>query len=326
MDSFFVDSSVVRERVDLSGEKLLFLAGPTAAGKTALAVELVERFPFEIISVDSAQVYRGMDIGTAKPDAETLRRAPHRLIDFLDPAEPYSAARFRSDAEREIEEIRIRGKIPLLVGGTMLYFRALQFGLSRLPESDMEVRLDLEKRSKNNGLESLYNHLCEIDPVAAERINRNDPQRIIRALEVYEISGVPMSQLQQQEQAAPLPPESVQMVAIAPQERSILHQRIERRLLEMVEQGLIEEVEQLKKREDLSLDTPSIRSVGYRQVWEYLDGRLSREEMVERAVVATRQLAKRQLTWLRNWPSAVEWLEPGVADSAENIFNNLRDK
>ncbi len=304
---------------------MLFLTGPTAAGKTALAVELVEKYPFEIVSVDSALVYRGMDIGTAKPDAEILRRAPHRLIDILDPAEPYSAARFCNDAAREIEEIRNNGNIPLLVGGTMLYFKALQFGLSTLPESDSEVRSTLEYGLKNNGLEYLYDLLVKVDPVAAERINRNDPQRIMRALEVYEISGVPMTTLQEQEKRRGLDADSLLMVAISPDDRSVLHQRIERRLLDMVDGGFIEEVEGLKLRVDLSPDIPSMRAVGYRQVWDYLDGGIDREEMIFRATVATRQLAKRQLTWLRNWPAPVQWMEPGESGAAERILKNMID-
>ncbi len=309
-----------------SAEPLVFLAGPTAAGKTDLAVELVENYPFEIISVDSALVYRGMDIGTAKPDREILERAPHRLIDIVDPAEPYSVARFRDDAMLEIEKIRANGNIPLLVGGTMLYFRALQFGLSVLPESESSVRIDIEKEIKDKGIENIHNQLSEIDPVAAERINRNDPQRIIRALEVYRISGVPMSELQRQEQREGLNPESLLMVAISPDDRALLHQRIEQRLSIMMKSGFIEEVEGLKKRGDLSLNTPSMRSVGYRQVWEYLDGAMDREEMLYRAVVATRQLAKRQLTWLRNWPTEIKWMEPGGDGMAEHIFNNIRNK
>lgn len=307
-------------------EPLVFLAGPTAAGKTDLAVELVENYPFEIISVDSALVYRGMDIGTAKPEREILERAPHRLIDIVDPAEPYSVARFRDDALQEIDEIRANGNIPLLVGGTMLYFRALQFGLSVLPESESLVRSEIEKEIKDSGIEKVHDQLSDVDPVAAKRINRNDPQRIIRALEVYRISGVPMSELQQQEKRDGLNPDSMLMVAISPDDRSILHQRIEQRLSIMMSSGFIEEVEGLKKRGDLSLDTPSMRSVGYRQVWEYLDGETDREEMIYRAVVATRQLAKRQLTWLRNWPTDITWMEPGGNGMAEHIFNNIRNK
>ncbi len=311
MDSSCVDS------------RLLFLTGPTAAGKTALAVELVERYPFEIISVDSALVYRGMDIGTAKPDRETLQRAPHRLIDMVDPTEPYSAARFREDALREIEEIRANGNIPLLVGGTMLYYRALQFGLSTLPESDPEVRQQLEQQRQADGLEPLFLRLKQVDPLAAERINANDPQRILRALEVYEMTGSPITTLQQQQKAEEIPAEQITMVAISPQDRSVLHQRIEQRFQIMLDEGFIEEVEQLRQQWDLNPDLPSMRSVGYRQVWECLEGKLGQEEMVYRATVATRQLAKRQLTWLRNWPTAVEWMEPNTADAADQISKKI---
>jgi len=308
MGSFCVDSN-----------QLLFLTGPTAAGKTALAVELVECYPFEIISVDSALVYKGMDIGTAKPDAETLQRAPHRLIDIMDPAEAYSAARFRSDALREIEDVRANGNIPLLVGGTMLYYRALQFGLSTLPESDPVVRQQLEAQRQQQGLATLYQKLQQVDPLAAERINANDPQRILRALEVYEMTGTPITTLQQQQKAEAMPEEQVSMVAISPQDRSVLHQRIEQRFEIMIDEGFIEEVEALKQRGDLNPEMPSMRSVGYRQVWEYLDGKLDREEMIYRATVATRQLAKRQLTWLRNWPTSVEWMEPSEPKSVDWI-------
>lgn len=309
MDSSCVDSN-----------RLLFLTGPTAAGKTALAVELVERYPFEIISVDSALVYRGMDIGTAKPDAETLQRAPHRLIDIVEPSEPYSAARFRTDALREIEAIRANGNIPLLVGGTMLYYRALQFGLSTLPESDPAVRKELEQQRQQEGLEPLYQQLQQVDPQAAERINANDPQRILRALEVYRMSGTPISVLQAQQRAEAMAEEQVTMVAISPEDRSVLHQRIEQRFEMMLNEGFIEEVEQLKARGDLSADLPSMRSVGYRQVWEYLEGELEREEMAYRATVATRQLAKRQLTWLRNWPTPVHWIEPQQSNSLDTVM------
>ncbi len=310
-DSFYVDN------------RLLFLTGPTAAGKTALAVELVERYPFEIISVDSALVYRGMDIGTAKPDAETLQRAPHRLIDIIDPSEAYSAAQFREDALREIAAIRANGKIPLLVGGTMLYYRALQFGLSTLPESDPELRNRLEQQRLQDGLEPLYQQLQQVDPVAAERINANDPQRILRALEVYEMTGVPITTLQQQQKADEIPAEQITLVAINPQDRSLLHQRIEQRFEIMLQQGFIEEVEQLRARGDLNPDLPSMRSVGYRQAWEYLEGKLDREEMIYRATVATRQLAKRQLTWLRNWPTTVEWMEPDTPNAATKLAETV---
>ena len=306
-----------------AGNKLLFLTGPTAAGKTSLAVELAEQYPFEIISVDSALVYKGMDIGTAKPDAETLKRAPHRLIDLVDPAEAYSAARFREDALREIKEIQANGKIPLLVGGTMLYYRALQFGLSTLPESDPEVRQQLETARQHEGLEPLYRRLQQVDPLAAERINANDPQRILRALEVYEMTGTPITILQQQQQATAMPEDQVAMIVIAPEDRTVLHHRIEQRLEIMMREGFIDEVRGLWGRGDLTEDLPSMRSVGYRQVWEYLEGRYDYDEMCYRALVATRQLAKRQLTWLRNWPITVQWMEPDAPDAVAQVHQLL---
>ena len=290
------------------GDKTILLAGPTAAGKTDLAVELAENHNYEIISVDSALIYRGMDIGTAKPDRDILQRAPHRLIDIVDPVESYSAASFCKDALREMEDIRSRGSVPLLVGGTMLYFKALQFGLSTLPKSDPVIRDSLDDEITEYGLDTLYQRLAKVDPLAAERISSNDPQRIMRALEVYELSGIAITTLQKNEKRAGLPAESVKMVAIAPEDRSVLHHRIEQRLTIMLKEGFIDEVKALRERGDLSLDTPSMRSVGYRQIWQYLDGELEMEEMMFRSLVATRQLAKRQLTWLRNWQSEIEWL------------------
>jgi tRNA dimethylallyltransferase len=273
--------------------------GPTASGKTDLAVELVRRLPVEIISVDSAMVFRGMDIGTAKPDTQTLTEAPHRLIDILDPAEAYSAARFREDALQHMAEITAAGKIPLLVGGTMLYYRALQQGLATLPEADPAVRARLEAEAQEKGWQALHDRLARVDPPSAERIHPNDPQRLQRALEVYELSGQPLSELWRQQQGNALPYRLVKLV-VAPDDRADLHERIALRFELMLQQGLIEEVEALYRRGDLSPDLPSIRCVGYRQVWQYLAGELSREGMSERGIVATRQLAKRQFTWLRS--------------------------
>ncbi len=292
------------------------LMGPTASGKTDLAVKLVERLPFEIISVDSALVYRGMDIGTAKPDAAILARAPHRLIDILDPAEAYSASRFREDALREMAEITASGKIPLLVGGTMLYFRALENGLSRLPQGNAEVRGRIEQEAEERGWQALHERLAKVDPVAAERIHPNDPQRLSRALEVFELSGRPMSKLWQENGSPELPYRLIK-VAVAPPDRVELHERIERRFLLMLNQGLVEEVEALYRRGDLSPQLPSIRCVGYRQVWQYLAGEISYAEMSERGIVATRQLAKRQFTWLRSEPR-LQWFS--------TFENNLLEK
>ena len=287
---------------DSSLPPLVCLMGPTASGKTDLAVSLVESLPMDIISVDSVMVYRGMDIGSAKPDAETLARAPHRLIDICDPAEAYSAARFRDDALAEVAEIVAQGRIPLLVGGTMLYFRALLQGLSTLPSADSEIRARLEAEAEAEGWASLHRRLAEVDPEAAARIHPNDPQRIQRALEVYELTGTPLTELQVAQQAEQPFAYPVIKLAIAPADRSVLHERIAQRFEMMVQAGLIEEVEALRQRGDLHLDMPALRAVGYRQVWEYLSGNLNYEEMMERGIIATRQLAKRQFTWLRSEP------------------------
>jgi tRNA dimethylallyltransferase len=276
----------------------VFLMGPTASGKTSLAVDLVKRRPLEIISVDSALVYRGLDIGTAKPDAALLREAPHRLIDIRDPAQSYSAAEFREDALREMAEITRCGRIPLLVGGTMLYFRALEYGLSDLPKADPAIRARLESELAALGLARLHQRLAGLDPLAAERIHANDPQRTLRALEVIEITGRPLSALHAEERGDPLPYQVLKLVR-APLDRTLLHQRIEARFRQMLDEGFEAEVRGLLSRGGLSPELPSMRSVGYRQMLNYLLGGYSREEMVDRAIIATRQLAKRQFTWLR---------------------------
>lgn len=273
--------------------------GPTASGKTALAVELVRRLPCEIISVDSAMIYRGMDIGTAKPGPEVLAEAPHHLIDILDPAESYSSARFRSEALALMESIRQRGRLPLLVGGTMLYFRGLFHGLAELPEADEGLRRALDAEAAALGWAALHARLARLDPVSAARIHPNDPQRIQRALEVHALSGQPMSALlaaQAREQRLPW---RVLKLVRAPESRALLHMRIAERFHAMLDAGLIDEVARLRARPDLSPELPSMRCVGYRQVLEYLDGRCEHAAMVERGIVASRQLAKRQLTWLR---------------------------
>ncbi len=279
--------------------KIICLMGPTASGKTDLAIYLTEHFPVDIISVDSAMVYRGLNIGSAKPSVEELQKAPHRLIDVVDPLEIYSAARFRKDALKEMAKIIQAGRIPLLVGGTMLYFRALLQGLSELPESDEVIRKKLEQQAKEIGWEKMHQRLAEVDAEAAERIHPNDPQRISRALEVYEMTGTAMSQLQKEQKAEPLAYQVLKL-ALIPSDRALLHQRIEKRFSQMLEQGLIDEVKTLRNRGDLHQDLPAIRAVGYRQVWDYLDGIIDYTEMQERGVIATRQLAKRQLTWLRS--------------------------
>jgi len=295
----------------------IFLMGPTASGKTGLAVELVQRLPLEIISVDSALVYRGMDIGTAKPDAATLALAPHRLIDIRDPGEAYSAAQFRDDALREMEQICAHGNTPLLVGGTMLYFRALQQGLSDLPAADPELRAQLEARAAKIGWPAMHQRLASVDPEAAARIHCNDPQRIQRALEVYELSGLSLSELCRRGRESP-PGYRFLKIVLAPSQREVLHQRIAARFRTMLEQGFVDEVQRLRERGDLDPQLPALRAVGYRQAWMYLQGELSAEEWVERALVATRQYAKRQLTWLRAEPDA-HWVDPLGTDAVARV-------
>jgi len=282
------------------------IMGPTASGKTDLAVELVARLPCDIISVDSALIYRGMDIGTAKPSPRVLQKAPHRLIDICDPSEPYSAARFCSDAEREMAEISAVGRVPLLVGGTMLYFRALQQGLSRLPSADPLVRARLDTQARSQGWAALHRRLADVDPLSAARIHPNDPQRIQRALEVYEITGQPLSELTGVRDRGVLPYRLLKL-ARAPEERTLLHRRIEQRFMSMLELGFEKEVRALWARGDLTPDMPSMRCVGYRQMLKYLICEYTYEEMVQRGIIATRQLAKRQLTWLRS-ESGVHWI------------------
>ena len=277
----------------------VYLMGPTASGKTDLAVQLVEWLPCEIISVDSAMVYRGMDIGTAKPDAEVLAKAPHRLIDILDPSQPYSAARFREDALREMKEITRRGRIPLLVGGTMLYFRALEQGLSELPAADPAVRAALEEEAGRVGWRVLHARLREIDPATARQIHPNDPQRIQRALEVFMLSGRTMSELSEIERGNALPFRLLK-IALVEADRGLLHERIADRFKEMLKRGFLDEVERLHARADLHGELPAIRAVGYRQLWAYLEGKWDFETAVERGIIASRQLAKRQMTWLRS--------------------------
>ena len=277
----------------------LLLMGATATGKTDLAAALAESYPVEIISVDSALIYRDMDIGTAKPDAELLHRAPHFLIDIIDPAESWSVWDFVERATRLINEINARGHIPLLVGGTMMYFNALEQGMNDLPVSDEGLRKQMNVRLESEGLAALYAELSRIDPVTAARLKSTDPQRILRALEVFRLSGRPMSELLLQEKIKPAI--DFRRVILDVPDRTNLHRRIEQRFNLMLEQGFEQEVIGLRQRGDLNLEMPSMRCVGYRQMWMYLDGNYSRQEMVNRSVVATRQLAKRQLTWLRKY-------------------------
>jgi tRNA dimethylallyltransferase len=277
----------------------IFLMGPTASGKTALACELSERFPLDLVSVDSALVYRGMDIGTAKPDAATLARYPHALIDIRDPAQPYSAADFCNDALPVMQRTSARGRVPLLVGGTGLYFRALQQGLSDLPEADPATRARLSEEAARLGWPALHARLAQRDPAAAGRIGCNDAQRLQRALEVIELTGRPLSELQRGGSGAHFP-WRVLKLALLPADRGVLHERIAQRFDAMLAAGFLDEVRALRARGDLHAELPAIRAVGYRQAWEYLDGLTTPAECRDRGIFATRQLAKRQITWLRS--------------------------
>ena len=297
--------------------KAIFLMGPTASGKTDLAIALRESLPVEVISVDSALIYKGMDIGTAKPSPEELAKAPHRLIDILDPAESYSAMNFRADALKEMAEITANGRIPLLVGGTMLYYKALIEGLSPLPSANSEVRAKIEQKAAEFGWGVLHQDLMAIDLVSANRINPNDSQRINRALEVFYITGKTMTELTAQ-QGESLPYDVLQF-AIAPEDRIVLHQRIEQRFHKMITLGFEQEVRKLFERGDLNIDLPSIRCVGYRQMWEYLQGDISFDEAIFKGICATRQLAKRQITWLRGWQSEITWLDSLQPERAQEV-------
>lgn len=307
-------------RLDVNKLPVITLMGPTAAGKTALAIELCQALNTEIISVDSALVYKGMDIGTAKPSAQEQAQAPHHLIDIIDPAQSYSVAEFRADAIKLIDDFHQRGKVPILVGGTMMYFKGLIEGLSPLPEADAEIRAVLEREAEQKGWPALHQQLKEIDPEAAAKISENDSQRINRALEVYRISGKTMTQLQQSKQDAL--PYQFHQFAIAPNDRKVLHERIEKRFKIMLDEGFKNEVLALYQRKDLHPDLPSIRCVGYRQMWEYLAGECDYNEMVFKGVAATRQLAKRQLTWLRGWQD-VTWLDTDSQENLQRVLTSL---
>ncbi|MBU2895598.1 tRNA (adenosine(37)-N6)-dimethylallyltransferase MiaA [Vibrio hepatarius] len=299
----------------------IFLMGPTASGKTELAIRLRKKFPVEIISVDSALIYKGMDIGTAKPDSGEQVQAPHRLIDILDPGKSYSAADFRRDALMEMHEISQQGKIPLLVGGTMLYYKALLEGLSPLPAANPEIRQQIEREALTQGWNILHDQLKQVDPISAERIHPNDPQRLSRALEVYRISGKTLTELT--ETKGDSLPYKVRQFAIAPKERSELHRRIELRFDQMMKAGFEDEVRALYARKDLHPDLPSIRCVGYRQMWDYLDGSGTLDEAIFKGVCATRQLAKRQITWLRSWDE-LTWLDSeNIEQALETVSNTI---
>jgi len=277
----------------------IFIIGPTASGKTGLAIKLMEYFPIELISVDSALVYKGMDVGTAKPTKEELQFAPHRLISFLDPSKPYSAAEFCKDALREMNEITANGNIPVLVGGTMLYFRALEYGLAKLPVANQQLREKLSNKADKYGWGYLHDRLKEVDSESASRIHPNDKQRIQRALEVYQLTGKALTTHQKEAQMDALP-YRLMKIALIPESREWIRDLAEVRFNQMLNNGLIEEVQSLYNRGDLNSDLPAMRSVGYRQVWDYIEGKTDFSEMKELAVIATRQLAKRQMTWMRS--------------------------
>ena len=308
-----------------SAQKLLVitLMGPTASGKTALAMALVHELNADIISVDSAMVYRGLNIGAAKPTAEELQQAPHRLIDIRDPDQPYSAADFCRDAKREIADIHAAGKIPLLVGGTMLYFKALFEGLSDLPEAHPEIRAEIETLALEKGWPHIHELLAAVDPISAERIHPNHSQRLSRALEVYRITGKPLSSFHGTLVGGIAPDYHCIHFAISTPERKELHERIAKRFDLMLSENFIAEVEGLIQQPNIHPDLPAMRAVGYRQVWEYLRGECSFDDMREQGIVATRRLAKRQLTWLRSW-SDIHWL---TTDNGHNHANeqNIQD-
>ncbi|AJC19764.1 tRNA (adenosine(37)-N6)-dimethylallyltransferase MiaA [Pandoraea pulmonicola] len=299
---------------------IVCLLGPTASGKTAAALALAQDTPLEIVSVDSALVYREMDIGTAKPSAAELAAVPHHLIDIIDPRDAYSAAQFRDDTLRLVDEIAARGRRPLLVGGTMLYYKALTQGLSPLPSADPAVRARLDEDAARDGWPAMHARLARIDPVTAARLAPNDSQRIQRALEIHELTGKPMSQWLAEQAQAPQDanPHTFVPVALEPGDRSILHARIAERFHAMLAAGFVEEVERLRARGDLDPSLPSMRCVGYRQVWEYLDGETDYDTMRDKGIFATRQLCKRQLTWLRSMPErhVVDCTAPDAAQRA----------
>lgn len=295
---------------------VIAIMGPTASGKTGLALDIAAKVDSEVISVDSALVYKGMDIGTAKPSQDEQAGVVHHLIDIIDPAESYSVSQFVNDTNALIGDILSRGKVPILAGGTMMYFNALINGISPLPKSDEKVRDEITQQAQRLGWSKLHDELRGVDPISGERIHPNDPQRITRALEVYRSTGKTLTHWQQQE--GERCPYNIAQFAIAPADRTVLHERIATRFDMMLEAGFEQEVLKLYERSDLHEDLPSIRSVGYRQMWQYLDGQLSYAEMRERGIIATRQLAKRQLTWLRGWEQ-VTWLDTFANDNLTKI-------
>ncbi len=297
----------------------IFLLGPTASGKSDLAMKLTSHLPVELVSVDSALVYRDMNIGTAKPDAEILRQYPHHLVDIRNPDEVYSAADFRSEVLTLMSAISERGNIPLLVGGTMLYFKVLIEGIASMPAADSAIREKIAREAKTGGWQKVHQRLAEVDPESAARIHPNDPQRLQRALEIWELTGESMTQLHKKQQDLVSLPFSVCQLAIIPSDRADLHRIIAARFEQMIKDGFIEEVEHLREKYDLNAELPSIKSVGYRQVWQYLEGEVDRKAMQERAIIATRQLAKRQFTWLRGWSNLKEIPFPEVNEALKII-------
>ena len=296
--------------------------GPTASGKTAVALEIMGTIPCEIVSVDSAQIYRHMDIGTAKPDAATLARAPHHLINLIEPDETYSAARFRDDAQTVMREITERGNIPLLVGGTMLYFKTLLEGLSELPEADPAVRMVIDTMAQESGWPAVHQKLAQVDPETAGRLDPNDSQRIQRALEVYLLTERPMSAILKKPKYVYFPYTPIK-IALVPSERSVLHERIAERFETMLELGLISELRKLRADYSLDLSLPAMRCVGYRQTWDYLDEKITLSQLREQGIAATRQLAKRQLTWLRSMKDVCEF-DCLAEDVAERVVNYIK--
>ena len=297
----------------------IFLLGPTASGKSDLAMKLTSHLPVELVSVDSALVYRDMNIGTAKPDAEILRQYPHHLVDIRNPDEVYSAADFRSEVLTLMSAISERGNIPLLVGGTMLYFKVLIEGIASMPAADSAIREKIVREAETGGWQKVHQRLAEVDPESAARIHPNDPQRLQRALEIWELTGESMTQLHKKQQDLVSLPFSVCQLAIIPSDRAVLHRIIAARFEQMIKDGFIEEVEHLREKYDLNAELPSIKSVGYRQVWQYLEGEVDRKAMQERAIIATRQLAKRQFTWLRGWSNLKEIPFPEVNEALKII-------
>lgn len=299
---------------------ILCLAGPTASGKSATTLALAARTPIEVVAVDSATIYRQMDIGTAKPSLQERERIPHHLIDILDPADSYSVAEFVRDAEQCIADILSRGRLPVLCGGTMMYFKALRDGLADLPQADPETRARIEQQAQEHGWPAVHETLQRVDPITAGRLAPHDSQRLQRALEIFQVSGIPMSQWLAQQQETPYQaPYDYVTISLEPSDRAVLHARIAQRYREMMQQGLLDEVRHLRERGDLHPGLPSIRCVGYRQLWAYLDGEVSLETAIEQAIAATRQLAKRQLTWLRSQPERIV-VDSLAADAPEQVL------